>query len=72
AANAVESPPFTVSGCMPGPDGPGFTLIAYAYTNRTDDDIWSRDSCPSLSNGLKTAEPLVNGYGGAFAAAISP
>jgi len=62
--NDTVPAPF-VSSCTPDLDGPAYTVVAFSIPGRGDVDVWYEDyiGCPSLSNGVRRADPLINGYG---------
>jgi hypothetical protein len=62
--NDTVPAPFT-SSCTPDLDGPAYTAVAFSIPGRRDVDVWYEGyiNCPSLSNGVRDAGPLINGYG---------
>jgi hypothetical protein len=62
--NHTVPAPF-VSSCTADLDGPAYIAVAFSIPGRSDVDVWYQDyaNCPSLSNGVRDAGPLINGYG---------
>lgn len=67
AANATLASDYTSTG-TPDRNGPQFTVVALAIPGRSDIDIWYEDYAGSalLSNGRRSINPLINGFGADF------